>query len=186
MNFNPSNLVLKFQLEDDYYNKYNIKMEFYGNLFITATNVTCFPKKVYKGSFNLNALKERYKFFRIYDSTFEEAYDDLKSLMKQDAFVIKILYNNVISLCIKKQIGFQNDIIFPLNEENVNINEVVFELCDKYLKLEKKVSYLEQKVDILFLSKKEPIKSYKEINLKNSTYTPTKTMNGYGFANKKK
>ena len=157
MNNNSSQSVLNFQLEDKNNNNYIIQLEFNEGLFITATNVTCFPKKVYIGSFYLSDLSKRYKFFRIYDSIFE-AYNDLISLINQNAFVITKL-DNIIALCIKKQIGFQNDIIFPLKEKNANINEIVFELCDHYVNLERRVAYLEQIIINQFQLKKEPIKS---------------------------
>ena len=115
---------LNFKLEDALYNKYIINLKFNEGLLITATNITHFPKIVYTGLFYLNDLKNRYKFFRIYDSIIE-AYNDLYSLIIQNAFAITS-FKNMISLCIKKQIGFQNDIIFPLKEENANINEIVF------------------------------------------------------------
>ena len=174
-NGNSSNSVLEFQLLDDDNNIYKIKMEFGEGLFITATNLTCFPKKVYIGSFYLYDLKKRYKFFRIYDSIFE-AYNDLNSLRKQNDFVITN-FNNIISLCIKKQIGFQNDIIFPLKEEEANIDDIVFELCDKYLNLEKRVEFLEKI--------KYNIKQPSRFNGNTSKYYGTNVMNGYGFANKK-
>ena len=53
----------------------------------------------------------------------------MNSLIKQNAFFIKNL-NQIISLCIEKQVGFQNDIIFPLKEEEANVNEIVYELCE--------------------------------------------------------
>ncbi len=172
---------LKLQIQEDYSNdQYIINLNFDGSLFITATNVSCFPKKVYTGSFSLSDLKKRNKFFRIYDSMLE-AYDDLNSLIKQNAFFIKNL-NQIISLCIEKQVGFQNDIIFPLKEEEANVNEIVYELCEKYINLEKRVEYLEKRQGILRRQKKENINKYNLYKESNS-FSKIKALNGYGYAN---
>ena len=144
MNNNNLNSCLQFYLNDNYNNTFIIYLEFYKSLVITAINQTCFPKKIYTGSFDLIQLKNHNKFFRIYDSIFE-TFNDLNSLIKQNKFFI-LNQEQIITLCIEKQIGFQNDIIFPLKEKEANINEIVYELCDKYLNLEKRVANLEKKI----------------------------------------
>ena len=44
--------------------------------------------------------------------TVQETYNDIKLLLDQNSFYIQT-YEKSITLCIKKQIGIQYDIVFP-------------------------------------------------------------------------
>ena len=144
MQNNTPNLLLCLYLNDSYNYQYEIKMHFSESLVITAINHSIFPKKNYIGSFSLLDLKNYYKFFKMFESI-PEAYNDLLSLSKQNSFFI---YNqgNIISLCIRKQIGIQNNIVFPLKEKKSDIKEIVTQLCERNLNLEERVKQLETRV----------------------------------------
>ena len=111
---------------------------------ITVQVKDSFPKKIYNSSFSLDRLKNKSKFFKIYDS-FSELLNDLKTMLEQKSFFIKS-FEKSLAFCIKKQIGISNDIIFPLKEKSSDINEVVEELCKKSLNLEKRVEELENEI----------------------------------------
>ena len=147
MQNNTPNLLLCLYLNDSYNYQYEIKMHFSESLVITAINHSIFPKKNYIGSFSLLDLKNYYKFFKMFESI-PEAYNDLLSLSKQNSFFI---YNqgNIISLCIRKQIGIQNNIVFPLKEKKSDIKEIVTQLCERNLNLEERVKQLETRVNNL-------------------------------------
>ena len=61
----------------------------------------------------------------------QEIYNDVKLLLNQNSFYIQT-YEKSITFCIKKQIGIQYDIVFPLKEGSVDIKEIVYELYEKY------------------------------------------------------
>ena len=92
----------------------------------------------------MDRLKNKSKFFKIYDSI-SELLNDLKTMLEQKSFFIKS-FEKSLAFCIKKQIGISNDIIFPLKEKSSDINEVVEELCKKNLNLEKRVEELENEI----------------------------------------
>ena len=132
---------LNFEIEDSSNNKFNINIIFSNNLKIKAKNENSFPIKVYNGSFSLEELKNKSKFFKMFDSI-PETFNDIKLISEQKSFFIKS-YDKSIALCIKKQIGIQNDIIFSLNEQSSDIKEIVTKLCEKNINLEKRVNELE-------------------------------------------
>ena len=134
------NLFLKFQL-----NNYNIIINFSKNFDIKVEYGESLNKKIYNGNFTLEELKKKSKFFKMFDSI-QETYNDIKLLLNQNSFYIQT-YEKSISLCIKNQIGIQYDIVFPLKEEVVDIKEIVSELCEKNIMLEKKVEILEKKLN---------------------------------------
>ena len=57
--------------------------------------------------------------------------------------------DNSLTFGIKKQIGIQDDVIFPLVQKSSDIKEVVDELCKKNNELEKKVNDLNERVNQL-------------------------------------
>ena len=135
-------LSLKFILKDINNNEYDITIDFSNNLNIIAIYNNIFPKKIYKNSFSLEELKNKSKFFKIYDAV-RESYNDIKSFLDQKTFFIQT-YGNIISIGIKKQIGIVYDIIFPLKEEQYDLNDTVSELCIRNINLENKYLNLEQ------------------------------------------
>ena len=77
-----------------------------------------------------------------------DSFNDVKLLQEQKTFFV--LYNdNSLTFGIKKQIGIQDDVIFPLVQKSSDIKEVVDELCKKNNELEKKVNDLNEKVNQL-------------------------------------
>ena len=130
-----------------------------------AEHKDIFPKKKYKNSFSLNELKNKSKFFKIYD-TIEESYNDIKSFSDQSSFFIQTQEKS-LSLGIKKQIGIPYDIVFPLKEEPSDLNEIVSELYTKYMNLEKSVenNNNELKLKNINLEKKCNELEIKNINL---------------------
>ena len=77
-----------------------------------------------------------------------DSFNDVKLLQEQKTFFV--LYNdNSLTFGIKKQIGIQDDVIFPLVQKSADIKEVVDELCKKSNELEKKVNDLNEKVNQL-------------------------------------
>ena len=69
-------------------------------------------------------------------------------MQEQKSFFV--LYNdNSLTFGIKKQIGIQDDVIFPLVQKSSDIKEVVDELCKKNNELEKKVNDLNERVNQL-------------------------------------
>ena len=102
-------------------------------------------KKIYDGSFSLEVLKNKSKIFKMFDSI-QDTYNDIKLLLEQNSFYIQT-YEKSIALCIKKQIGIQYDIVFPLKEGSIDIKEIVTELCEKNIILEKKIIILENKIN---------------------------------------
>ena len=70
-----------------------------------------------------------------------DSFNDVKLLQEQKTFFV--LYNdNSLTFGIKKQIGIQDDVIFPLVQKSSDYKEVVDELCKKNNELEKKVNDL--------------------------------------------
>ena len=132
------NLFLKFNL-----NNYNTIINFTNNLDIKVEYGESFNKKIYNGSFSLEELKNKSKFFKMFDSV-QETYKDIKLLLDQNSFYIQT-YEKSIALCIKNQIGIQYDIAFPLKEGEIDIKEIVYELCEKNINLEKKIDILTEK-----------------------------------------
>jgi len=108
-------LLLKFNLKDKDNNLYNINLDLSLNFDITAEYKAPNNTKIYKNSFTLNELKNKSKFFKIYD-TIRESYDDIKTLLDQKSFFIQKKDNSLI-LSIKKQVGISHDIDFSLKEE---------------------------------------------------------------------
>ena len=141
-NNNVEKLSLKFNLKDINNIKYDINIYFSLNLDIIAEYKNIFPKKVYKNSFSLEELKNKSKFFKIYD-TVKESYNDIKSFLDQNTFFIQTKENS-LSLGIKKQIGIAYDIIFLLKEEVPDLNGIVTEL--RKLNLEKNNNELNSKL----------------------------------------
>jgi len=148
-NNNVEKLSLKFNLKDINNIKYDIIIYFSLNLDIIAEYKDIFPKKLYKNSFSLEELKNKSKFFKIYD-TVKESYNDIKSFLDQNTLFIQTKENS-LSLGIKKQIGIAYDIIFLLKEEVPDLNDIVSEL--RKLNLENnnnefncKLMYLESKM----------------------------------------
>ena len=141
-NNNVEKLSLKFNLKDINNIKYDINIYFSLNLDILAEYKDIFPKKVYKNSFSLEELKNKSKFFKIYD-TVKESYNDIKSFLEQNTFFIQTKENS-LSLGIKKQIGIAYDIIFLLKEEVPDLNGIVTEL--RKLNLEKNNNELNSKL----------------------------------------
>ena len=77
-----------------------------------------------------------------------DSFNDVKLLQEQKMFFV--LYNdNSLTFGIKKQIGIQDDVIFPLVQKSSDIKEVVDELCKKNNELEKKVNDLNERVNQL-------------------------------------
>ena len=142
-----------------------------------AEHKDIFPKKKYKNSFSLNELKNKSKFFKIYD-TIEESYNDIKSFSDQSSFFIQTQEKS-LSLGIKKQIGIPYDIVFPLKEEPSDLNEIVSELYTKYMNLEKSVenNNNELKWKNINLEKKCNELEIKNINLEKKLMNYMKNMN---------
>ena len=138
------NLSLKFNLKDINNNEYDIIIVFSETLDIKAEYKDIFPKKIYKNSFNLEELKNKSKFFKIYDEI-REFYNDIKSCLEQKAFFIQS-YEKSLNLVIKKQVGIAYDIVFPLKEEPYNLNDIAFELVQRNLNLEKNNNELNCKI----------------------------------------
>ena len=132
------NLFLKFKLND-----YNIIINFTKNFDIKVEYGESLNKRIYNGSFSLEELKNKSKFFKMFDSI-QEAYNDIKLLLAQNSFYIQP-YEKSITLCIKKQIGIQYDIVFPLKEGSADLKEIVYELYEKNIFLEKKIDILTKK-----------------------------------------
>ena len=126
-------------------NNFNITINFTQNFDIKAEFGESLNKKIYNGSFSLEELKNKSKFFKIYDSI-EDTYNDIKLLLAQNSFYIQT-YEKSIAFCIKKQIGIQYDIMFPLKEESMDIKEILSELFEKNINLEKKIVTLETKIN---------------------------------------
>ena len=143
-NNNTENLSLKFNLKDINNNEYDITIDFSENLDIKAEYKDIFPKKIYKNSFNLEELKNKSKFFKIYDEI-REFYNDIKSCLDQKTFFIQA-YEKSLNLIIKKQVGIAYDIVFPLKEEAYNLNDIAFELVQRNLNLEKNNNELNCKI----------------------------------------
>ena len=141
-------LNLSFDLVDEKSNKgYSAHLDFSRNLDITVEAKDEFPLKEYEGSFILDELKKKSRFFKMFDSI-ADSFNDVKLLQEQKTFFV--LYNdNSLTFGIKKQIGIQDDIIFPLVQKSADIKEVVDELCKKNNELEKKVNDLNEKVNQL-------------------------------------
>ena len=131
-------LFLKFNI-----NNYNIILTFSKNFDIKAECGESLNKKIYNASFSLEELKNKSKFFRMFDSI-EDTYNDIKLLLDQNSFYIQT-YEKSITFCIKKQIGIQYDIVFPLKESSVDLKEIVAELCEKNNELENKINILTEK-----------------------------------------
>ena len=132
------NLFLEFKL-----NNYNVIINFTKSFDIKVEYGESLNKKIYNGSFTLEELKNKSKFFKMFDSV-QETYNDIKLLLDQNSFYIQT-YEKSIALCIKNQIGIQYDIVFPLKEGEIDIKEIVYELCEKNINLEKKIDILTEK-----------------------------------------
>jgi hypothetical protein len=128
-------LLLKFNLTDKDNKLYYITLDLSLNFDIIVEYKDSFPNKIYKNSFTLNELKNKSKFFKMYDNV-RECYEDINSLLGQKSFFIHKKDKSLI-LSIKKQLGINYDIDFPLKEEPLNINDIILELCEKYSILEK-------------------------------------------------
>ena len=141
-------LNLSFDLVDEKSNKgYSAHLDFSRNLDITVKAKDEFPQKEYEGSFTLDELKKKSRFFKMFDSI-ADSFNDVKLLQEQKTFFV--LYNdNSLTFGIKKQIGIQDDVIFPLVQKSSDIKEVVDELCKKNNELEKKVNDLNERVNQL-------------------------------------
>ena len=141
-------LNLSFDLVDEKSNKgYSVHLDFSRNLDITVKAKDEFPQKEYEGSFTLDELKKKSRFFKMFDSI-ADSFNDVKLLQEQKTFFV--LYNdNSLTFGIKKQIGIQDDVIFPLVQKSSDIKEVVDELCKKNNELEKKVNDLNERVNQL-------------------------------------
>jgi hypothetical protein len=141
-------LNLSFDLLDEKSSKgYSVHLDFSRNLDITVKAKDEFPHKEYEGSFTLDELKKKSRFFKMFDSI-ADSFNDVKLLQEQKTFFV--LYNdNSLTFGIKKQIGIQDDIIFPLVQKSADIKEVVDELCKKNNELEKKVNDLNERVNQL-------------------------------------
>ena len=141
-------LNLSFDLLDEKSSKgYSVHLDFSRNLDITVNTKDEFPQKAYEGSFTLDELKKKSRFFKMFDSI-ADSFNDVKLLQEQKTFFV--LYNdNSLTFGIKKQIGIQDDVIFPLVQKSSDIKEVVDELCKKNNELEKKVNDLNEKVNQL-------------------------------------
>ena len=150
------NLFLEFKI-----NNYNVIINFTKSFDIKVEYGESLNKKIYNGSFTLEELKNKSKFFKIYDSV-QETYNDIKLLLEQNSFYIQT-YEKSITLCIKKQIGIQYDIVFPLKEGSVDIKEIVAELCEKNIILEKRIVILENEIKEINLKYE---KKFDEINKK--------------------
>lgn len=135
-------LFLKFNLND-----YNVKLNFEKNLDIKVEYGKSFNKKIYEGSFSLEELKNKSKFFKMFDLV-QDTYNDITILLNQNLFYVQT-YGKSITLCIKKTLGIQYDIIFPLKEGIVDFKDIVSELCEKNNDLEKKVNDLEKQINLL-------------------------------------
>ena len=141
-------IFLPFELLDDKSSiNYDINIDFSENLNIKAQTKNQFPQKIFNASFSLYDLKNKSKFFKMFDSI-EESFNDIKIISEQKSFYIRSNESSII-LCIKKQLGIPDDIIFPLQKQSSDISKVVEELCLKNNNLEKKISELETKVNQL-------------------------------------
>ena len=96
----------------------------------------------------LNTLNDDKKFAIDLYCLNDDSFNDLKLLQEQKSFFV-LCNDNSLTFGIKKQIGIQDDIIFPLVQKSSDIKEVVDELCKKNNELEKKVNDLNEKVNQL-------------------------------------
>ena len=141
-------LNLSFDLVDEKSNKgYSAHLDFSRNLDITVKAKDEFPQKEYEGSFTLDELKKKCRFFKMFDSI-ADSFNDVKLLQEQKSFFV-LCNDNSLTFGIKKQIGIQDDVIFPLVQKSSDIKEVVDELCKKNNELEKKVNDLNERVNQL-------------------------------------
>ena len=142
-------LNLSFDLVDEKSNKgYSAHLDFSRNLDITVNTKDEFPQKAYEGSFTLDELKKKSRFFKMFDSI-ADSFNDVKLLQEQKKSFFVLYNDNSLTFGIKKQIGIQDDVIFPLVQKSADIKEVVDELCKKSNELEKKVNDLNEKVNQL-------------------------------------
>ncbi len=84
---------------------------------------------MYEGSFDLEELKKKNKFFK--------KYDDIKTITHQKNYLIQKLENSC-SFILKKQFGISEDVILPLKKKNSDIKDIISELCEKNISLTKK------------------------------------------------
>ena len=141
-------LNLSFDLVDEKSSKgYSVHLDFSRNLDITVKAKDEFPQKEYEGSFTLDELKKKSRFFKMFDSI-ADSFNDVKLLQEQKTFFV-LCNDNSLTFGIKKQIGIQDDVIFPLVQKSSDIKEVVDELCKKNNELEKKVNDLNERVNQL-------------------------------------
>ena len=82
-------LFLKFKL-----NNYNTIINFTNNLDIKVEYGESFNKKIYNGSFSLEELKNKSKFFKMFDSV-QETYKDIKLLLDKILFIFKHMKNQL-------------------------------------------------------------------------------------------
>ena len=151
-------LLLKFNLTDKDNKLYYITLDLSLNFDIIVEYKDSFPNKIYNNSFTLNELKNKSKFFKMYDNV-RECYEDINSLLGQKSFCIHKKDKSLI-LSIKKQLGINYDIDFPLKEGPLNINGIIYELCEKY-------SILEKNNNELILKNKNLEKNIINLKLKN-------------------
>ena len=77
-------------------------MDFSRNLDITVKAKDEFPQKAYEGSFTLDELKKKSRFFKMFDSI-ADLFNDLKLLQEQKTFFV--LYNdNSLTFGIKNKL----------------------------------------------------------------------------------
>ena len=151
-------LILKFNLTDKDNILYYITLDLSFNFDIIVEYKDSFPNKIYKNSFTLNELKNKSKFFKMYDNI-RECYEDINSLLDQKSFFIQKKDKTLI-LSIKIQLGINYNIDFPLKEEPLDINGIIYELYEKY-------SIVEKSNKELILKNENLEKKYIDLKLKN-------------------
>ena len=156
VNMKEKSLFLNFKL-----NNYNININFTESFDINLEKEDPLLKKLYKGSFTLEELKKKSKFFKMFESV-KDTYNAIESLIKNNSFSVQKI-GPKLTLSIKKQFGIDYDIIFPLNESSLDINEIVSELTEINKNLIKKVEDLENKINEI---NSENEKKYNELNIK--------------------
>ena len=143
----PTSSELKFEYENELNQKFEIIIYFKTNQFSIVLNINSFPKAFYEGSFNLEELRKKNKFFKMYEYI-NEMYDDIKTIIEQKNYLIQKLENSC-SFILKKQFGISEDIILPLKKKNSDIKDIISELCEKNISLTKNFENLSKEVQIL-------------------------------------
>ena len=96
-------LNLSFNLVDEKSSKgYSVHLDFSRNLDITVKAKDEFPHKEYEGSFTLDELKKKSRFFKMFDSI-ADSFNDLKLLQEQKSFFV-LCNDNSLTFGIKNKL----------------------------------------------------------------------------------